>query len=61
MKFKKGDRAKRINEEHAGVVTAIRERGVAGCAVTYIEWIEVTYTNGMTTRGDPRLFVEVQK
>ena len=60
-KFNKGDRAKRINEEYIGVVTSLRERGVAGSAVTYVEWVEVTYPNGMIVKGDPAFFVKVQK
>ena len=60
-KFNKGDKAKRVNEQYVGAVTIVRERGVAGCAVTYTEWIEVTYPNGMTTKGDPSLFEKVEK
>ena len=61
MRFRKGDEVKRINEDYAGIITTLRERGVAGSAVTYVEWIEVTYPNGMIMKGDPCLFEKVQK
>lgn len=58
-KFNKGDEVKRINEEHTGTVTTVRERGVAGSAVTYTDWIEVTYPDGLIVRGSPQLFIKV--
>ncbi len=56
MRIKRGDRVRRRGDIHIGVVVNLRERGVAGSAVTYAEWIEVEYKNGMIVRGDPGIF-----
>jgi hypothetical protein len=56
MRFKKGDRVQHRIDSHVGTITDLRERGVAGCAVTYLEWVEVTYDNGMITKGVPNSF-----
>jgi hypothetical protein len=61
MKFKKGDRVKKRGEPHVGVVIVVRERGVAGSAVTYTQYIEVEYENGITIRGEPNYFEKVDE
>ena len=58
--MKRGDKVRKRNELHIGTIVAIKERGVAGCGVTYIEWIEVAYPNGMIVRGDPSSFEEAE-
>ena len=60
MRWKKGHRAKRRNDSYVGIVVKIKERGVAGSAVTYVDWIEIEYDNGMIVRGDPNLFERVE-
>jgi len=60
MRFKRGDRVRRRNDPHIGTVVKIKERGVAGCAVTYAEWIEVEYDNGIIVRGAPSLFEKIE-
>jgi len=61
MKFSKGDRARKSGETHVGIVIAVRERGVAGSAVTYTQYIEVEYQNGIVVRGDPSFFEKVDE
>ena len=55
----KGDLVRRPGDEAVGVVTARKERGVAGSDVTYFEWIEVTYQNGIVLRAAPSNFEKV--
>jgi hypothetical protein len=59
-KFKRGDRACHKQDSRVGKVTRIKERGVAGSAVTYIEWIEITYVDGTTVKDDPLRFKVVE-
>jgi len=61
MKLVKGDRVRREKDTHIGTVTKIKERGVAGSAVTYTEWVEVTYDNGMVVYAEPRAFEKVDE
>ena len=56
MRIKRGDRVRRRGDIHIGVVVNLRERGVAGSAVTYAEWIEVEYKDGTIVKGDPGIF-----
>ena len=56
----RGDKVTRRNETYVGVITNLRERGVAGSAVTYLEWVEVTYDNGTVVKGDPAYFTKVE-
>ena len=60
-KFKKGDKARKYGDTYYGTVTNVRERGVAGSAVTYHEWIEITYPNGMTLKGPPSSFEKAEE
>ena len=55
-KFKRGDRVIHIRDNIAGVVVSIKERGVAGSDVTYIEKIEVQLDNGMILFDSPDCF-----
>ena len=55
-KFKKGDRVQRKNDLCTGTVAQIKERGVAGSAVTYIDWIKVAFDNGMVEKAQPYQF-----
>jgi hypothetical protein len=59
-KPKKGELVTRKNDLSVGTVTRVHERGVAGSACTYIEWIEVTYPNGDVVKGDPHTFVRLK-
>ena len=59
-KFKRGDRVRYKQDTRVGRVTRIKERGVAGCGVTYIEWIEITYVDGTTVKGAPLVFEAVE-
>ena len=60
MRLRRGDRVRRRNDPHVGTIVKIKERGVAGSAVTYFEWVEVEYDNGIIARGDPRLFEKIE-
>ena len=53
--MKVGDRARlrRGRDTQVGVITARKERGVAGSDVTYFEWIEITYDDGSTHQYPP--------
>lgn len=57
----KGDAVTRRGEEEVGTVTRVKERGVAGSAHTYIEYIDVTYEDGRVVQGDPSLFRRVDE
>ncbi|HIK67151.1 MAG TPA: hypothetical protein EYF95_04210 [Flavobacteriales bacterium] len=59
-KFKRGDRVRHKQDPRVGKVTRIKERGVAGCAVTYIEWIEIAYVDGTTVKDAPPRFEVVE-
>ena len=56
----RGDKVTRRGDVHVGIITNLRERGVAGSAVTYNEWVEVTYDNGTVVKGNPLLFIKVE-
>jgi hypothetical protein len=57
----KGDKVRRILDGEIGTVTVVRERGVAGSATTYTDYIEVELIDGTVVRCDPRLFEHVIK
>ncbi len=59
-RFNKGDRVRKRGDQHIGTIIQLRERGVAGSAVTYVVWIMVQYDNGMTIKGDPIGFEKVE-
>jgi peptide methionine sulfoxide reductase MsrA len=59
-KFRKGDRVVSRDGSYVGTVTRIKERGVAGSDTTYVEWIEVTYDNGLIVQSDPSSFTAVE-
>jgi hypothetical protein len=57
----KGDEVRRISDRMIGIVTTVRERGVAGSACTYIDYIEVEMIDGTIVRSEPRFFEHVIK
>ena len=59
-RLRKGDKVKRKDDTAVGEITSVRERGVAGSSCTYLEWVEVTYTNGLIIRCDPALLVRAE-
>jgi hypothetical protein len=59
-KFRRGDRVQSRVSKFFGEVVEIKERGVAGCAVTYVEWIRVVFENGSEQRGQPEHFILVE-
>jgi hypothetical protein len=60
-KFNKGDRVRKGTDPYIGIVVTVRERGVAGSAVTYTQYIEVEYENGIIIRGEPHCFEKVNE
>ena len=56
MKFKRGDRVRHVKDSFLGVVANIKERGVAGSSVTWVEWIEVMCDNGLIVKAEPNKF-----
>lgn len=60
MKLKRGDKVKHIQDSYVGSVTNIKERGVAGSSVTWIEWVEVSCENGIVVKADPSFFKLVE-
>lgn len=57
--IKINDRVVSIRDGKTGVVIYVRWRGVAGCNVTYVDWIEVAYDDGTTGNAHPRYFKKV--
>tara|TARA_B100000579_G_C22041549_1_gene492863 strand:+ start:115 stop:318 length:204 start_codon:yes stop_codon:yes gene_type:complete len=55
MKFQRGDRVQHTIENIVGIITNIKERGVAGSSTTYREWIEITCDNGMIIKVTPEV------
>jgi|TARA_R110001583_G_scaffold5598_7_gene30075 hypothetical protein len=55
-KFKKGDRVQDKRDYCFGVIKSVKERGVAGSAVTYISLLEVVYDDGTFGSGDPSYY-----
>ena len=56
MKFDFGDKVEHIKSSYIGKITDLKIRGVAGADTTYVDWIEVTCTNGIIIKSDPSFF-----
>ncbi len=56
MRFKKGDRVRDKRDGRVGNVVKIKERGVAGCAVTYTEYLEIDFGNEIAKKQPPSYF-----
>ena len=56
MKLQRGDRVKHYRDSRFGTITATKEQGVAGSAVTYLEWVDVAFDDGTTQRAPPGYF-----
>ena len=61
MKFRRGDKVRKRRDTQVGTVIGLKERGVAGSAVTYLEYIEVEYEDGTVVRAEPNHFEKVDE
>jgi len=56
MRFQKGDRVSHHRNGFIGTVISVKERGVAGSDVTWIEKVEVALDNGVVMFESPDNF-----